>query len=309
MANTSVKQHVPIFVSSTYEDLAAYREEVQRVIVRLEQVVKGMEFFGANPESPLSKCLQTVRESKVYIGIIGMRYGSLEKDSGKSFTELEYNEAVKNKIPVLIYMLDDNYPFPPKFVDKGDRAKMLDEFKARLKMTHVVSTFTTPSDLGKKITEDLTETLKKDYEINSTASNSLLKQTKEEYCKIIKGFSRRPYKYYGQEIIVDALLTPSQTGPVKPSLCKSFGLQIGDVSYVNASIELADGESVNTILIGDGEMADWIDDIERPRRATLKVRLAYCVLSEEKSYDGGVILKEYNYLRLILLDVIKEGDE
>jgi len=42
MANTIVKQHVPIFISSTYEDLIPYREEVQRTLIRLEQIVKGM---------------------------------------------------------------------------------------------------------------------------------------------------------------------------------------------------------------------------------------------------------------------------
>lgn len=305
MANAAIKQHIPIFVSSTYEDLVPYREEVQRVIVRLEQVVKGMEFFGANPASPLNKCLQTVRESKVYIGIIGMRYGSIEENSGKSYTELEYNEAMENHIPTLIYILNEDHPFPPKFVDKGDRAKMLDEFKARLKSKHTISTFTTPSDLGQKIAMDLPRTLEQYYGINSTESNSSM-QTEEEYYKILKGFSYRPYKYYGREIIVDALLTPCKTGPILPALCKNFGLQVGDVSYAIASIELKSGEKINMDLFGDGEMADWIDGIETPRKAKLKVRLAYCVLNREQRHDAGVIVEEINYTKLILLGVIKE---
>ncbi len=37
MANTKIKQHIPIFISSTYEDLIPYREEVQRNLMRLEQ--------------------------------------------------------------------------------------------------------------------------------------------------------------------------------------------------------------------------------------------------------------------------------
>ena len=84
-----------IYGSATYEDLKAYRDEVERSIIYMNQTIKGMEFFGSTPERPLDKCLQTVRECKLYIGIIGMRYGSVEEDSGKSFTELEYDEAVK----------------------------------------------------------------------------------------------------------------------------------------------------------------------------------------------------------------------
>lgn len=31
MASTEIKQHIPIFISSTYEDLIPYREEIQRI--------------------------------------------------------------------------------------------------------------------------------------------------------------------------------------------------------------------------------------------------------------------------------------
>ena len=36
MAKSDMKQSVPVFVSSTYEDLIPYRNEVQRVLIRLE---------------------------------------------------------------------------------------------------------------------------------------------------------------------------------------------------------------------------------------------------------------------------------
>ena len=162
MATTQERMNVPIFVSSTYEDLKAYRDEVERSIIYMNQTIKGMEFFGSTPERPLDKCLQTVRECKLYIGIIGMRFGSVEEDSGKSFTELEYDEAVKNRIPVLIYILDENHPIASRFVDKGEGAEKLEAFKTRLKKAHVVSSFTTPADLGKKVTQDLMNELKKE---------------------------------------------------------------------------------------------------------------------------------------------------
>ena len=161
MATSQERINVPIFVSSTYEDLVPYRDEVERCIIRMNQTIRGMEFFGSNPESPLEVCLKTVRESKIYVGIIGMRYGSILDESGKSFTELEYEEAVKNSIPSLIYILDENHPIAPKFMDTGEKARRLEDFKTRLRRTHVVSTYTTPADLGKKVVQDLTEELKK----------------------------------------------------------------------------------------------------------------------------------------------------
>lgn len=111
MADTKIRQHIPIFISSTYEDLIPYREEVQRNLIRLEQIVKGMEYFGSSPKDSLTVCLSQVRESKLFVGILGMRYGSVDEDSGLSYSQLEYQEAIKNGIPTLIYIMDENYPY------------------------------------------------------------------------------------------------------------------------------------------------------------------------------------------------------
>ena len=307
MATTQERMNVPIFVSSTYEDLKAYRDEVERSITYMNQTIKGMEFFGSTPERPLDKCLQTVRECKLYIGIIGMRYGSVEEDSGKSFTELEYDEAVKNRIPVLIYILDENHPIASRFVDKGEGAEKLEAFKSRLKKAHVVSSFTTPADLGKKVTQDLMNELKKDRAIEDSL-RTLPYDTEGGDYEILRGFLRRPYKYYGQEIILDMLLTPNQTSSVKVALCKGLGLQVGDVSGIRATAKSPDGKESSSIqLYGEGEMADWIDSVREPRSARLKGRLSYCVLKEDTKHDDGVILKDFMYTRMILLDVIEDS--
>lgn len=307
MATTQERMNIPIFVSSTYEDLKAYRDEVERSIIYMNQTIKGMEFFGSTPERPLDKCLQTVRECKLYIGIIGMRYGSVEEDSGKSFTELEYDEAVKNRIPVLIYILDENHPIASRFVDKGEGAEKLEAFKSRLKKAHVVSSFTTPADLGKKVTQDLMNELKKDRAIEDSL-RTLPSDTEGGNYEILRGFLRRPYKYYGQEIILDMLLTPNQTSSIKVALCKGLGLQVGDVSGIRATAKSPDGKESSSIqLYGEGEMADWIDSVREPRSARLKGRLSYCVLKEDTKHDDGVILKDFMYTRMILLDVIEDS--
>ena len=197
MATSQERINVPIFVSSTYEDLVPYRDEVERCIIRMNQTIRGMEFFGSNPESPLEVCLKTVRESKIYVGIIGMRYGSILDESGKSFTELEYEEAVKNSIPSLIYILDENHPIAPKFMDTGEKARRLEDFKARLRRTHVVSSFTTPADLGKKVVQDLTEELKKDRVLGHSLMQDRQAAEQMDDLEILRRFLMRPYKYYG----------------------------------------------------------------------------------------------------------------
>jgi Domain of unknown function (DUF4062) len=86
-----MRNPVPVFVSSTFVDLRPYRNAVRDVLHRLEAVVRGMEYFGALPETPRDECLRIVRSCKFYIGIFAMRFGSIDAESGKSFTQLEYD--------------------------------------------------------------------------------------------------------------------------------------------------------------------------------------------------------------------------
>ncbi len=46
MKNVMPKQHIPIFVSSTYEDMKGYRRVVRDSLHQMESIAKRMEFFG-----------------------------------------------------------------------------------------------------------------------------------------------------------------------------------------------------------------------------------------------------------------------
>ena len=60
------KQHVRIFVGSTFEDLKDYRRAVRHSLGQLETIVRGMEYFGSKPRSPVEECLAAVRSCTVY---------------------------------------------------------------------------------------------------------------------------------------------------------------------------------------------------------------------------------------------------
>ena len=155
------KQSVPIFVSSTDEDLKGYRKAVREALHRLEIIVRGMEYFGSKPGSPKDECLKVVKSCRGYIGIFAMRYGSIDEETGKSLTHLEYEEAQRLGLPTLIYLIDEeNQPVLPKFVDIGENARKLADLKAELKQRFTVSFFTTPEDLAKRIGQDLPPILK-----------------------------------------------------------------------------------------------------------------------------------------------------
>jgi hypothetical protein len=145
-----------IFVSSTFIDLEVHRRYVREAILRLEFTFKAMEFFGALPNTPKEESLRLVRASNVFIGIIGMRYGSIDAAYEKSITQLEYEEARAIQLPTLMYLIDEeHHPVLPKHVDTGVGAEKLVAFKTLLKNAHVVSTFMSPEDLAAKVTQDI----------------------------------------------------------------------------------------------------------------------------------------------------------
>lgn len=151
-----MQPRLPVFVSSTFVDLQAYRTAVREALHRLEAVVRGMEYFGALPETPKQECLRIVRSCRYYIGIFGMRYGACDPESGMSFTHLEYQEAQKLHLPSLVYLLDEErQPVLPKNIDFGESGEKLRAFKHLLKQNHVVSFFTTPEDLAVRVLQDL----------------------------------------------------------------------------------------------------------------------------------------------------------
>ena len=313
MANTTIKQHVPIFVSSTYEDMIPYREEVQRVLNRLEQIIKGMEYFGSTPQKPLETCLSELGECRLFIGIIGMKYGSVNEEENKSFTQIEYEAAIKGNIPTLIYIIDENHPIPSKFVETGAGAKRLQEFKAILKTKHTVSSFTTPQDLGTKLSNDLLIALSKldqiHIEKNLVANNSC-----DDVFQTLNNFGLRPAKYHGYECIL-TMQIEKKGNMLRESIARVLGLTIGDsviftvsiLDRLNQKVKIQNNEKIS--LFAQAEELDWIEKFPEGSIIKAKVRFSFAVIQEIKSHDKGVLLEVDSFKQLILVEGIESSNE
>jgi hypothetical protein len=92
-----------VFVSSTYEDLKEERQEVMQAVLELDCIPSGMELFPAADEEQWSLIKKVIDDCDYYIVIIGGRYGSIDKTSGKSFTQLEYEYALSKNKPVIAF--------------------------------------------------------------------------------------------------------------------------------------------------------------------------------------------------------------
>lgn len=93
-----------VFVSSTYIDLQEERRSVIESILNLGHIPVGMEAFQASNDTQWEYIKRRIDESDYYVVVIAERYGSEEK--GKSYTQMEYEYAVKTGVPIAAFLLD-----------------------------------------------------------------------------------------------------------------------------------------------------------------------------------------------------------
>lgn len=98
-----------VFVSSTYTDLIEERQAAVEAILDAGHIPAGMELFKAGNESQLKTIYKWIDESDVYMLILGGRYGSIEHETGKSYTQLEYEYAFSKSVPIFTVVLSQSF--------------------------------------------------------------------------------------------------------------------------------------------------------------------------------------------------------
>ena len=144
-----------IFLSSTYQDLIGHREAAARAIERLGQQGVRMEVFGARPLEAASACIEEILDSDALIGIYAHRYGYVPSGQSKSITVQEFDFAKEQNKPTFCFVVDEDYPWPPKYIETEPGRTRLREFLQRLRETVVTDSFTTPEDLAFKVASSL----------------------------------------------------------------------------------------------------------------------------------------------------------
>ena len=218
-----------VFISSTYEDLIPERRKVWELLSFYDVNIRGMERFGARKATPLETCLAEVEQSDIYIGIISFRLGSIEPNTGKSFTQLEYEKALDLNKDILIYLVDEkNSKISPTFIDFGEKYERLQSFKSILKDRHTVDTYIDELDLNDKLKRKFDELLK----------SKQIEKTTNEYEKsktTIDRFLLVPKAYSGKEIILKVNFN-SEPFPASKEICSAFSLEYGKTIGVEINI-------------------------------------------------------------------------
>ncbi|MGQ0533285.1 MAG: DUF4062 domain-containing protein [Caulobacteraceae bacterium] len=114
-----------VFVSSTFEDLRAERQQVIQAILELGHIPVGMELFPASDDSSWGVIERAIAESDYYVVIVAGRYGSTDL-AGLSFTEREFDFACEQGIPILGFIRDklDELPAKASELDQEKRDRL-----------------------------------------------------------------------------------------------------------------------------------------------------------------------------------------
>ena len=156
-----MEKRYQVFVSSTYKDLINERVEVIQALLELDCIPVGMEYFPAADESQWDFIKKLIDESDYYIVIIAGKYGS-EDENGVSYTQKEYEYAVKKNIPIISFIHKDIESLIASKIetDKQKRDK-LENFKD-IVQKRLCKFWSSPQELGAVVSRSISQA-KKNY--------------------------------------------------------------------------------------------------------------------------------------------------
>ncbi|NTI64157.1 DUF4062 domain-containing protein [Agrobacterium rhizogenes] len=160
-----------VFVSSTFEDLQDERRAVIAAILAMGHIPVGMEAFNASDEDQWTNIKRRIDKADYYVVIVAERYGA-EKD-GKSYTQMEYEYAVKQGVPVAAFLLkgEARRSWPNHKVEHS-KAEKVETFR-KLCQTKMVSFWTSAGDLSGAIVLSLTELIQLKPRVGWVRSDSV----------------------------------------------------------------------------------------------------------------------------------------
>ncbi len=141
-----------VFISSTYADLIEERKKILDVLFMADCIPAGMEAFVAADAEQFEVIKKVIDLCDYYVLIIGKCYGSIHPDTGKSYTEMEYDYAIGQGIPILVFAIDDNMDLSvDKMETDENKINKLKKFRTRAMTNRLVSIWSSTEDLTGKL--------------------------------------------------------------------------------------------------------------------------------------------------------------
>ncbi|MDR0894726.1 MAG: SUMF1/EgtB/PvdO family nonheme iron enzyme [Prevotellaceae bacterium] len=149
-----MEKRYEVFVSSTYKDLQDERRKVMETILELGHFPVGMELFSAANDTQWEVIKRLISECDYYVLIIAGRYGSIDEESGKSYTQKEYEYALEKKVPNIAFYHKNPGSISKELCDSGKEEEKLNDFK-KIVLSKLCRDYQSADELARKVAIDL----------------------------------------------------------------------------------------------------------------------------------------------------------
>ena len=151
-----------IFISSTFEDLKMERQDVMAAVVSTGNVPVGMEYFPAGDAAPFDYIKKQIDSVDYYILIVAGKYGSINKETGLSYTEMEFDYAVEKKVPIAVLQYKDLNTLTGDKLEIEDPKKreLLESFRKRSKEGRMADFWESRIELQMKVKDAIRNLIK-----------------------------------------------------------------------------------------------------------------------------------------------------
>jgi len=150
-------------ISSTAVDLPEHRKQVIDACLRQGFFPIAMEHLPARDSDAIRVSMEMVDKADIYIGIYAWRYGHIPDGYDISITEMEFNQALEKKIPLLVFLIHKDHTLTIEMVeaDKGAQEK-LNKLKDRASQGRGRQQFQSPVELRSHVIQSLSALLKEE---------------------------------------------------------------------------------------------------------------------------------------------------
>ncbi|MGD0652621.1 MAG: DUF4062 domain-containing protein, partial [Verrucomicrobiia bacterium] len=155
-------------ISSTAIDLPEHRREVFDACLCEGVFPIGVESLPARDADAIRVSLEMVGRADIYIGIFAWRYGHIPKGHNISITEMEFNDAVKRKIPILVFISHKDHPLTIDMVEtKNSARKKLKKLRERACEGRGRREFKSPVELRAEVIHALSDLKQRELDTGS----------------------------------------------------------------------------------------------------------------------------------------------
>jgi hypothetical protein len=139
------------------------RQEVSQALLKVNCFPAGMELFPAADQEQFEFIKEVIDESDYYVVISAGRYGSIHPALGVSYTELEYDYALKKSKPVIRLLHRDPFSLLPGRAIEATEAgrSALVAFREKMSRSRMVNFWESPTELGQQVVLGLLDAQKR----------------------------------------------------------------------------------------------------------------------------------------------------